>query len=204
MMPEVVAVGEAAELTVTVLVPTWFTRPPVYPSFELANAITRQPADNSYPIRERVGSDSWSGIVRSYEVYPLLGATYRLSGQSMSIAYADPGKDPVIMDVELPEIVFRGSVPGGAETLHPYIAGRSLALSLEVDGATDALAAGELPNSMGCQQYSFHRWLRTCNSRAYRSTLTNPWLKTAHLHAVVKRSRWYSTLVATSRYRALS
>ena len=143
MMPEVVAVGEAAELTVTVLVPTWFTRPPVYPSFELANAITRQPADNSYPIRERVGSDSWSGIVRSYEVYPLLGATYRLSGQSMSIAYADPGKDPVIMDVELPEIVFRGSVPGGAETLHPYIAGRSLALSLEVDGATDALAAGD-------------------------------------------------------------
>jgi len=108
MTPEVVAVGETAELIVTVLVPTWFTRPPVYPSFELANAITRQPADNSYPIRERVGSDSWSGIVRSYEVYPLLGATYRLSGQSMSIAFANPGNDPVIMDVELPEITFRG------------------------------------------------------------------------------------------------
>ena len=36
--PNSASVGEAAELTVTVLVPTWFTRPPVYPSFELANA----------------------------------------------------------------------------------------------------------------------------------------------------------------------
>jgi hypothetical protein len=143
MTPDVVAVGETAELSVTVLVPTWFTRPPVYPSFELANAITRQPADNSYPIRERVGNDSWSGIVRSYEIYPLLGATYRLSGQTMSIAYADPGKDPVIVDIELPEIVFRGSVPGGAEALDPYIAGRSMTLRLDVEGTADSLAAGD-------------------------------------------------------------
>ena len=40
VMPDTVRVGEAAELQVTVLVPTWFTKPPVYPSFELANAIT--------------------------------------------------------------------------------------------------------------------------------------------------------------------
>jgi len=45
--PETVNVGESAELTITVLVPTWFTRPSTYPSFELANAITRLPADSS-------------------------------------------------------------------------------------------------------------------------------------------------------------
>ena len=48
--PETVSVGESAELRVTVLVPTWFPRPPVYPAFELANAITRLPADSSYPV----------------------------------------------------------------------------------------------------------------------------------------------------------
>ena len=91
--PETVIVGESAQMTVTVLVPTWFTRPLVYPSFELANAMTRLPADSSYPIRERVGNESWSGIVRSYEIYPLLGATYRFSGQSMQITYANQGYD---------------------------------------------------------------------------------------------------------------
>lgn len=141
--PETVAVGESIELKITVLVPTWFTRPPVYPSFELVNAITRLPDDSSYPIRERVGNDSWSGIVRSYEILPLLGASYKLGGQTMSIAYANPGSDPVTMEVEIPEVDFQGSVPAGAAVLDPYIAGRSLELSLSVEGEIDDLEVGD-------------------------------------------------------------
>ena len=141
--PETVAVGESVELKVTVLVPTWFTRPSIYPTFELANAITRLPDDSSYSIRERVGNDSWSGIVRTYEILPLFGASYRLNGQSMSITYANPGSDPVTMEVEVPEVIFRGSVPAGATSLDPYIAGRSLELSLSVEGEVDDLEAGD-------------------------------------------------------------
>jgi len=37
--PDTVAVGQSARMRVTVLVPTWFPQPPVYPDFELANAI---------------------------------------------------------------------------------------------------------------------------------------------------------------------
>ena len=143
LTPEIVNVGEATELTITVMVPTWFARPPVYPSFELANAITRLPADSSYPIQERIGNESWAGIVRTYEIYPLLGATYRMNGKSIAIAYANPGKDPVTADVEVPEVVFRGSVPAGAESLDPYVAGRSLQLSLDVEGDLDSLEAGD-------------------------------------------------------------
>ena len=141
--PKTVAVGEPVELTVTVLVPTWFTRPSVYPTFELANAITRLPDDSSYPLRERVGNDSWSGIVRSYEILPLFGATYILNGQSMSISYANPGSDPVTVEVAVPEVTFKGSVPAGAEALNPYVAGSSLKLSLSIEGDTDDLAVGD-------------------------------------------------------------
>jgi hypothetical protein len=141
--PESVIVGEAAELTVTVLVPTWFTRPPVYPPFELANAMTRLPADSSYPIRERVGNESWSGIVRTYEIYPLLGATYRMAGQTITVTFANPGSDPVSVKAEVPEIVLRAAVPQGAESLDPFIAGRNLSLSMEVEGELDELVAGD-------------------------------------------------------------
>lgn len=143
LSPETVNVGESAELTVTVLVPTWFTRPSIYPSFELANAITRLPADSSYNVRERVGNESWSGIVRTYEIYPLLGATYRLAGQSIEVTYANPGKDPVTTAVEIPEVVIRGEVPAGAESLDPYIAGRGFSLRLNVVGELDSLDAGD-------------------------------------------------------------
>lgn len=143
LTPETVIVGEFAEMRVTVLVPTWFARPPVYPNFELANAITRLPADSSYPTSERVGNETWSGIVRNYRVYPLLGATYRLRGQTMRVAYANPGADPVTLDIDVPEIVFRGSVPAGAEDLDPYIAGSDLSLALDVEGELKGLEAGD-------------------------------------------------------------
>ena len=141
--PASVIVGEPAELTVTVLVPTWFTRPLVYPAFELANAMTRLPSDSSYTIRERVGSESWSGIVRTYEIYPLLGATYRIAGQPITVTYANPGSDPVSVDIEVPEVVLRGIVPEGAESLDPYLAGQRLELGIDVEGELDSLKAGD-------------------------------------------------------------
>jgi hypothetical protein len=143
LKPKSVIVGEAAQLTVTVLVPTWFTRPVVYPSFELANAMTRLPSDSSYSIRERVGSESWSGIVRTYEIYPLLGASYRMAGQTMNVTFANPGSDPVSVDVEVPEVVLRGAVPQGAESLDPYLAGRRLELGIDVEGELESLEAGD-------------------------------------------------------------
>jgi len=141
--PDAVAVGESVEVRVTLLVPTWFARPPVYPDFELANAITRLPPDSSYPTSERIGRDTWSGIVRNYRVYPLVGASYRLSGETIKVAYANPGAEPVETEVPVPEIVFSGTVPAGAEALDPYVAGKHLALELDVDGETTGLEPGD-------------------------------------------------------------
>lgn len=141
--PQTVIVGQSAELTVTVLVPTWFTRPTVYPTFELANAITRQPDDNSYPFRERVGNESWSGIARSYDIYPLLGATYKMSGQTMTVFYANPGAEALTAEIALPEVMLRATVPAGAESLEPYIAGQRLELTLDIDSGPDDLSVGD-------------------------------------------------------------
>ena len=141
--PESVAVGEAARMQVTVLVPTWFPEPPVFPSFELSNAVTRLPPDSSYPTSERAGRETWSGIVRNYRVYPLLSATYRLGGDTVRVTYANPGSEPTTVEVAVPEATLEASVPVGAEGLEPYIAGRKLVLTREIDGDLENLEAGD-------------------------------------------------------------
>jgi hypothetical protein len=141
--PEAVNVGEPARLRVTVLVPTWFPQPPVFPSFELSNAITRLPPDSSFPTSERMGRDTWSGIVRNYRVYPMLGATYTIADRSIRVTYANPGSEPIIVDTPVPEITFRGVVPEGAEGLDPYLAGRRFSLTREVEGELERLEAGD-------------------------------------------------------------
>lgn len=141
--PPEVTLGESAEVRITVLVPTWFPKPPVFPSLELANAITRLPPNSSNPTSERVGRETWSGIVRNYRVYPLSAASYRLSDLTMTVTYANPGADPVVAEAAVPEIVVRGIVPPGAEDLDPYVAGISLTMTREVDGDIENLAAGD-------------------------------------------------------------
>lgn len=142
--PAEVSVGETIRLRVTVLSPTWFPTPPEFPSFELANIVVRLPPNNSRPTSRRVGRDTWSGIVRNYEIHPLLGARYRLDDLAIQVTYADPDdRSPITVDVSLPPVEFRAVVPTGAETLDPYLAGRQLTLTRDIEGESDSLIAGD-------------------------------------------------------------
>ena len=142
--PAEVSVGETVRLRVTVLSPTWFPTPPEFPSFELANIVVRLPPNSSRPTSRRIGRDTWSGIVRNYEIHPLLGARYRLDDLVIQVTYADPDdRSPVTVDVDLPPVEFRAIVPAGAEPLDPYLAGRQLTLTRDIEGRTETLEAGD-------------------------------------------------------------
>lgn len=141
--PDEIPVGEPLTVRVTVLCPTWFPVPPQFPSGELANTITRLPERGSYPTQESVDGESWSGIVYNYEVYPLVGATFEFGGEAVAVTCAEPGNiKGTTVDVPLPEIVFRGVVPQGAESLDPYLAGSYLELDQRVEGDLESIEAG--------------------------------------------------------------
>lgn len=142
--PESVTVGESIQLQVTVLGPSWFPQPPRYPSFEVTNAVVRLPPDSSYPTSQRVGSDTWSGVIRNYEVIPLIGGNFQLDDLVMQVTYADPETiKPIVVNVDVPPVAFSAVVPAGAENLDPYIAGTDLQLHRELDGETGSLQAGD-------------------------------------------------------------
>ena len=141
--PETVRVGEALELQVTVLVPTWFAQPPEYPDFELANTVTQRPPDSSYPTSRTINGENWSGIVRSFRIYPLQAADYRIDGAELGVSYANPGATPTRTTVPLPAVRFSAAVPAGAESLSPYLAGSALRLSVNISGDTGTLASGD-------------------------------------------------------------
>jgi hypothetical protein len=143
LTPETVAVGEAAELRVTVLVPTWFPTPPQFPSFEVPNAVVRLPPNSSRATSERVGRASWSGITRRYEVYPLISANFLLGGERMRLSYANPGADPIEAEIELDSVSLQVTVPAGAQSLDPYVAGTRFELRRDIEPEPTALSAGD-------------------------------------------------------------
>lgn len=143
VQPETVIVGEAAELRVTLLGPTWFPKPPVFPTFELPNAVVRLPPDRSGPTSARVHGERWSGVTRSYDVFPLISASYRLGGGTMQVTVADPGADPRVFEVEVPEVLLQATVPEGARDLDPYIAGVNFRIWREMEGDHEDLQPGD-------------------------------------------------------------
>ena len=143
LQPETVAVGEAAELRVTVLGPTWFPKPPVFPSFEVPNAIVRRPPDRSGPATEQVGGERWSGVYRTYQVFPLMGARYSLGGETVQVTVANPGSEPMVSDLTVPSVSLTAEIPEGAQGLDPYIAGRRFSLRREIDGELEQLQVGD-------------------------------------------------------------
>ena len=144
MQPETVAVGEKATLRVSIFVPTWFSSPPLFPSLELVNTITRLPPDSSYPSSLKVDGETWSGIIREYEVYPLVGARFSFPEQTISAKYADPETNtPVEIEVVIPSIELMANVPKGAEQLTPYIGGTALKLDQRVEGDSLNMKVGD-------------------------------------------------------------
>ena len=141
--PESIQLGESARMRVTVLVPTWQPEPPVYPTFEIPNAVTRLPPDSSNPTSQRIGGDSWSGIVRNYEVTPLIAADFILGGETIRITWADPGQSNRVADVQVPTVRLTARVPEGAAGLDPYLAGSKFTIERTISGDGNALGIGD-------------------------------------------------------------
>ncbi|MEM1191140.1 MAG: hypothetical protein AAGI72_21600 [Pseudomonadota bacterium] len=141
--PAVVSVGEPVSLSVSVYVPTWFVRPPLFPSFEIPNAILRKPRVASRPSSKRIGGDTWSGTTRRFTIYPLVAAAYRLESQAIELLIARPGKDPRAARVDSGEVRFEARVPPGAERLDPYLSGTRFDLDRSVDGDPETLKVGD-------------------------------------------------------------
>lgn len=136
--------GQPLRLRVTVLVPTWFVKPSIYPAFELPNAATRLPPNSSFNVTERIAGENWAGIVRDYVVYPQSAARYALTGESIEVNYADPATNEAVTErIAVPGVTFAARIPTGAEKLSPFLAGTSLTLEQSTSPSQGILQAGD-------------------------------------------------------------
>lgn len=106
--------------------------------------IVRLPEGASYPLSERVGSDTRSGIMREYNLQPMVPGSFRIPPRAIKVTWADPETSkPLMREFATGEIVFTSRVPAGAEDLRPFIAARALTLEQNLEGETLDLQPGD-------------------------------------------------------------
>ncbi len=133
-----VIVGQPAIVRIKVLVPTFMPSPPVFPSMEQENLLVRLPERASGPISETVDGETWSGVQRSYRLYPLQTGVIELGAQDVTVTFADPETDePIQVTVPLPALNLTAVVPEGARDLNPLILATGFELEQQIDGAAE-------------------------------------------------------------------
>ncbi|MEP3280465.1 MAG: hypothetical protein ABJN26_14080 [Stappiaceae bacterium] len=136
--------GQSVLLRLTVLVPTWMAKPPVYPSFEVPNVMVRIPQKGSFATSETIDGETWSGISRSYRIYPMTAGTFDIPEREIELNYAEPGSpDPTRVVLKTEPLRIKGVVPAGAEGLLPFIAAEDLTLDETLEGEIENLAPGD-------------------------------------------------------------
>lgn len=136
--------GQSIPLQLTVLVPTWMPRPVAFPTFEIPNVRVRLPERATFPNSRRVGSETWSGVVRTYYLSPLVPGMFTIPPKDLVVTYAAPGGiEPVTVTLHTGALEFEGRVPEGAGSLVPFVAARSLVLEQELSEKTTGLSPGD-------------------------------------------------------------
>ncbi len=136
--------GQPVVLRLTVLAPTWFPKPPDLPTFDMPNLMVRLPPRSTFPVSERIGGDTWSGISRVYRLHPLIPGIFEIPPQTVRVHYAQPGTpDPVTIELQTEAVTLSGTVPPKAIGLDPFIAARGLELEQTIDGEVADLEPGE-------------------------------------------------------------
>ena len=134
--------GQALSLRLTVLVPTYMPRPPVWPTFETPNLLVR--VASTGPTSQRIGGATWAGVSRRYLVTPMVPGEVTLPPATVAITYADPATNaPVTATLEAGPFAVTGIVPEGAAGLDPFVAADGLVLEQTLDGDPSAMVPGD-------------------------------------------------------------
>lgn len=134
--------GQPLTLRLTVLVPSFMPKPPVWPDFQMPNVMVR--VGSAGRRAERIGNETWSGVTRRYTIAPMVGGTFEVPAQAVAITWSDPETgEPRQAELATEPISFTGTIPEAAAGLDPFIAATALELAQAIEGTPEDLAPGD-------------------------------------------------------------
>ncbi|MEM9632571.1 MAG: hypothetical protein AAGA50_14670 [Pseudomonadota bacterium] len=135
--------GQPLIYRVSLLVPTWMPTPPIFPNIEVPNVMVRLPSRASGPTSETVDGETWSGVTRSYRLYPLVPGRFQIPAGTIKVVFADPKtREPIETEVATETFEIIGALPDGTDDLVPFLAANKITLDRQIEGDPASLQPG--------------------------------------------------------------
>lgn len=142
--PKTVIVGQAVNVKVSVVVPTWLLGAPEFPQLEIPGAIAILPEERAENITQTIEGETWSGIARTYLIYPQEEKEYKFPKANIQIVYSLGGinKSPKT-NLQLPQYKFNAVIPEEAKSLDYFLATTQLKATQKFDRKLSDLKVGD-------------------------------------------------------------
>ena len=135
-------VGQVTTVKIKVLVPTWFAKPLYFDEVDTVNVISVKGNKSTYPTSERIGSSTWTGVIKEYPVIAMTNGRFELKLPTLKIHFMDENNQTVEREVTPSPVTFNATLPELAKTLKPVIIAQNITLQEEVK-IPDELVAGQ-------------------------------------------------------------
>lgn len=142
-----VLVGQPVRLTISVLVPTFFSGEPDFPELSIQGTIVSATEDRPTNFNEPVNGSTYFGISKDYLIYPQSPGDFALPPEPITVKYSAGGIKTAEAHLKLPTAKFTATIPTEAEGLGYFIATTSLTATQHLDKKLTDLKVGD----------SFHR-----------------------------------------------
>ena len=112
--PGPVLVGQTVTVSVTILVPNFFTSGLTFPTIDIPGAVVAMPEERPQNLNETIDGETYAGLQRSFRITPQRAGEFTLPPVKITFRYAtEPGK-PTDASVALPPQKFTAKLPPGA------------------------------------------------------------------------------------------
>ena len=139
-----IIVGQPVHLVVEVLVPNFFTGEPLFPTFELEDAIVVLPEEATENFNEKINGQSLSGIRRTYFLYPQQAGDFRLPSIQIVVPYAIAPPKGTEAHLTLPQLSFHADVPAVARGLNYFLPTARLTMQQRWNAPLNKLRVGDV------------------------------------------------------------
>lgn len=139
-----VLVGQPLRLEVELLTPSWFPKPPRFPTLEIPHAITVMPEESALNLTTSIDGNSYSGLSRSYLIYPQATGEFTLPPAEITVVYALPNAQPSEpIQMALPPETFEAYLPAEAADMRPFLATTRLSVTQDLSSDPITLSVGD-------------------------------------------------------------
>lgn len=128
-----VYVGQLNQIKVTILVPTWLTKPLYFNEVEDVNLISLNSEKSAYAYSKQIKGKTWSGVIKEFNVIPMKDGQFTITIPPIDVHFMGEHQNTVKYTIAAQTVTFSATIPLKAKSLSPLIIAENITLNEQIN-----------------------------------------------------------------------